>query len=122
MVEHLSPYAISCRATYVIRKTSRPSVPHFYGLHVLHLFANALQEWEKIAGTKKVNRYRPPEVRDAVKELEMARERLAAAADQAWQDFLGDFAALYTPFRAAVSALAKLDTLQSLAVVATNSG
>lgn len=40
------------------------------------------QEWEKVSGTKKVNRFRPPEVRAALTELELARELLHLAADQ----------------------------------------
>ncbi len=40
------------------------------------------QEWEKISGTKKVNRFRPPEVRNALAALELSRERLQLAADQ----------------------------------------
>ena len=40
------------------------------------------QEWEKISGTKKVNRFRPPEVRSAMTALELARERLQLAAEQ----------------------------------------
>ena len=80
-----------------------------------------VQDWEKIAGTKKVNRFRPPAVRDAVQELELARERLQATADRTYQDFLGSFASLYLSFRSAASALAALDALQSLALVACNS-
>ncbi len=41
-----------------------------------------MQEWEKVSGTKKVNRFRPPEVRAALANLELARERLHLAADQ----------------------------------------
>lgn len=40
------------------------------------------QEWEKISGTKKVYRFRPPEVRSAMTALELARERLRLAAEQ----------------------------------------
>ena len=54
--------------------------------------------------------------------LERAREHLAACADAAWAAFLGDFSVLYSPFSAAVAALAQLDVLQSLAVVALNPG
>lgn len=41
-----------------------------------------VQEWVKISGTKKVNRYQPIEVRDALAALELAKERLQLAADQ----------------------------------------
>ncbi|KAK9916549.1 hypothetical protein WJX75_003960 [Coccomyxa subellipsoidea] len=76
------------------------------------------REWEKISGTKKVNRFRPPEVRSAMTALELARERLQLAAEQAWKAFMHDFGSLYSPFRSAVQALAALDALQSLASLA----
>jgi DNA mismatch repair ATPase MutS len=80
------------------------------------------QGWEKISGTKKVNRFRPPEVAAALAALELARERLAAAADGAWRGFLAGFGQLYGPFRAAVQALGELDALQSLASLAVTPG
>ena len=52
----------------------------------------------------------------------MAKELLTAAADTAWLAFLAEFAQHYIPFRAAVQALGALDALQSLAVVANNTG
>lgn len=52
----------------------------------------------------------------------MAKERLQAAADEAYTEFLGSFSSLYMPFRSAASALAALDALQSLALVSGNSG
>ena len=80
------------------------------------------QGWEKISSTKKLNRFRPPEVSAAVQKLELARERLRVQAEKDYINFLKSFAALYTPFRSAVSALAALDVLQSLALVSQNSG
>ena len=81
-----------------------------------------MQDWEKIGGTKKVNRYRPQEVKAAIAALEVARERRQAAAGHAWSDFLGDVTSFYAPLRAAVAALASLDALQSLALVSCNLG
>ena len=54
--------------------------------------------------------------------LAQAAERLQAAAKQAWQDFLTDFAGLYAPFKAAVQAVAALNALHSLAIVAAGQG
>lgn len=51
-----------------------------------------------------MRRYHPPEVSEAMQELARAQESLLAAAKAAWQEFLSDFAALYEPFKAAVSA------------------
>ena len=81
-----------------------------------------MQTWQKISSVKKFNRFSPPEVVEAVKQLEMAKERLQAAADEAYSEFLGGIASLYRPFRAAASALAALDVLQSFALVAQNAG
>lgn len=58
----------------------------------------------------------------ALQVLEVAKEHLTAAADTAWLAFLAEFAQHYIPFRAAVQALGALDALQSLAVVANNTG
>jgi hypothetical protein len=40
------------------------------------------QDWVKVSGTKKVNRFQPPAVREGVAALELARERLQLAAGQ----------------------------------------
>lgn len=90
----------------------------------MHYEAKCLthQDWEKISSTKKLNRFRPPEVTEAVRQLEMAKERLQAAAEEAYSDLLGGFAELYMDFRTAASALAGLDALQSLALVSGNEG
>ena len=80
------------------------------------------QGWEKVCSTKKMNRFHPPEVKQGLQQLEVAREHLQAAALAAWEAFLGEFALHYAPFRAAVMALASLDALHSLATLACNSG
>ena len=90
--------------------------------HGVHKDPAKLQEWERVSTTKKMHRYRPPEVQRAMTELEMAKERLQLAAQQAWAGFMRAFAALYAPFRAAVQALAALDALQSLASLAESPG
>ena len=81
-----------------------------------------VQDWALVSSTKKMRRYHPPEVVRGMEGLAMATERLQAAAKQAWQDFLTDFAGLYAPFKAAVQAVAALDALNSLAIVAAGEG
>lgn len=85
-------------------------------------FLTSMQDWQKISSVKKFNRFRPPEVIEAVKKLEMAKERLQASADTAYSELLGAISDLYRPFRSAASALAALDALQSFALVAHNAG
>jgi len=80
------------------------------------------QGWQKVSGTKKVNRFLPPDVKAAETALELASERLALAAAAAWQSFLAEVGGWYAPMRAAVAALAALDCLHSLAAVAANAG
>ena len=81
-----------------------------------------LQGWEKVCSTKKMNRFHPPEVKQGLQQLDIAKEHSQAAALAAWEAFLGEFALHYAPFRSAVMALASLDALHSLATLACNSG
>jgi hypothetical protein len=81
-----------------------------------------VQGWEKVCSTKKMNRFHPPEVKQGLQQLEIAKEHLQAAALTAWEAFLGEFALHYAPFRGAVMALASLDALHSLATLACNTG
>ncbi len=81
-----------------------------------------LQGWEKVCSTKKMNRFHPPQVKQGLQQLEIAKEHLQAAALAAWEAFLGEFALHYAPFRGAVMALAALDALHSLATLACNTG
>lgn len=81
-----------------------------------------LQGWEKVCSTKKMNRFHPPEVKQGLQQLDIAKEHLQAAALAAWEAFLGEFALHYAPFRGAVMALASLDALHSLATLACNPG
>lgn len=69
-----------------------------------------------------MNRFHPPEVTQGLQQLQVAQEHLQAAAQAAWEAFLGEFALHYAPFRAAVMALASLDALHSLATLACNPG
>eukprot|EP00850_Spirogloea_muscicola_P002457 SM000009S23586 [mRNA] locus=s9:964727:971847:+ [translate_table: standard] len=79
-------------------------------------------DWIKVSSTKRCNRYHPPVVLAAYNTLALAREELLAACNAGWHEFLGEFAGLYADFRGAVRALAALDCLHSLALVARNTG
>ncbi|KAL2651439.1 hypothetical protein R1flu_019567 [Riccia fluitans] len=79
-------------------------------------------DWIKVSGTKTHHRYHPPEVSRALDKLALATERLAVACKAAWDRYLEDFSSHYIDFRASVQALAALDCLYSLAVVARNQG
>ena len=78
--------------------------------------------WSKISGTKKVSRFHTPEVMRFISERDQHREALAAACDNAFKDLLAEISAEYQPLRDAVSALASLDCLLSLAKVAAQPG
>lgn len=78
--------------------------------------------WMKVSGTKKLSRFHTPEVVRMVSERDQHKEALAAACDQAFRGLLSSVAAQYQPLRDAVSALATLDCLLSLAKVASLPG
>ncbi|AEO53880.1 hypothetical protein MYCTH_2295777 [Thermothelomyces thermophilus ATCC 42464] len=78
--------------------------------------------WVKISGTKKLSRFHTPEVVRLMNERDQHREALAAACDAAFADLLKSIAAEYQPLRDAVSSLATLDCLLSLADVASLPG
>lgn len=77
-------------------------------------------DWIKINSTKKMHRFHPPEVLQALDALALAKEELSAACGRGWDSFLAEFASHYVDFRAAVQALAALDCLHSLAIVSRN--
>lgn len=78
--------------------------------------------WIKISGTKKLSRFHTPEVIRMISERDQHKEALAAACDHAFSNLLSSLAAQYQPLRDAVSALATLDCLLSLAKVASLPG
>ncbi|KAL2131659.1 hypothetical protein VTI74DRAFT_4755 [Chaetomium olivicolor] len=78
--------------------------------------------WAKISGTKKVSRFHTPEVMRLMNERDQHKEALAAACDTAFTDLLKSIAAEYQPLRDAVTSLATLDCLLSLAQVASLPG
>ena len=76
-----------------------------------------------MCATKKVCRYHPIEVKQGMAALAQAQEQLQAACGAAWTRLLHDFtAAHHAAFRQAVVAVAQLDALHALAVVASSPG
>lgn len=70
-----------------------------------------------------MHRYQPPEVSAAAAALARTRESLLGAGRAAWAQFLSrSFARRYALLRGAAAALAQLDALSSLALVACNDG
>ncbi|KAI4222828.1 MAG: hypothetical protein L6R36_005860 [Xanthoria steineri] len=75
--------------------------------------------WSKISGTKKVSRFHTPEVVRLIRERDQHKEALAAACDVAFTALLSEISTKYQLFRDCIQALATLDCLVSLAVVAS---
>lgn len=78
--------------------------------------------WRKISGTKKVSRFHTPEVVTLIRERDQHKESLAAACDKAFASLLADISTQYHLFRDCIQALATLDSLASLSVIAGQPG
>ncbi|KAH9929644.1 muts domain V-domain-containing protein [Amylocystis lapponica] len=79
--------------------------------------------WQRISSTKKVERYRTPEVLKLLTQRAQYKEALAAQANKAYLAFLQDIAQNhYGLLRDAVNKLATADCLLSLALVAVQEG
>jgi DNA mismatch repair protein MSH3 len=78
--------------------------------------------WAQISATKAVVRFHPPEVKRMIQERDQHKESLAAACDAAFNRLLDDIAAKYQELRDCVNALATLDALLSLAILASQPG
>lgn len=76
--------------------------------------------WVKVNSTKKTIRYHAPEVLAALDHLSLANEELLVVCRAAWHKFLNDFGKYYSEFQGAVQALAALDCIHSLALLARN--
>ncbi len=96
--------------------------------HLIELpdtFPGVPSTWARVSTnkSKKVARYHPPEVLELAAALERARERHAAACEEAWRVFLRrECARSFLELRAAVRAAAGLDALCSFAALARNEG
>ncbi|TQS39391.1 hypothetical protein Golomagni_00084 [Golovinomyces magnicellulatus] len=78
--------------------------------------------WIKISGTKKISRFHSPEVICMLRERDQHKESLSAACDTAFSHFLRQIAQYYVPLRDTISALATLDCLHSLSLIAQQPG
>ncbi|KAK2814417.1 Mismatch repair protein msh3, partial [Arthroderma sp. PD_2] len=78
--------------------------------------------WRKISGTKKVSRFHTPDVVKMMRERDQHKESLAAACDTAFSYLLSDISTKYQLFRDCIQALATIDALYSLSVIAAQPG
>ncbi|KAI1003715.1 DNA mismatch repair protein [Podosphaera aphanis] len=78
--------------------------------------------WIKVSGTRKVSRFHTPEVVRMLRERDQHKESLSAACDAAYIDFLHEISLQYALLRDTISALATLDCLVSLSLVAQRPG
>ncbi|KAJ1849581.1 Mismatch repair protein msh3, partial [Coemansia sp. RSA 2708] len=78
--------------------------------------------WVKISGTKSNSRFHTPFISEKLAERERCRESLQQAARSAYTEFLRQISGKYAALRQLVGALATLDALFSLAVLARQSG
>ncbi|KAJ2160428.1 Mismatch repair protein msh3 [Coemansia sp. RSA 552] len=79
-------------------------------------------DWVKISGTKTNSRFHTPFIAEKLTERERAREELQNAASNAYRLFLAGISEKYPQLRKMVTALATLDALFSLAVLAQRDG
>ncbi|KAJ3236765.1 Mismatch repair protein msh3, partial [Chytriomyces hyalinus] len=80
------------------------------------------KDWIKVNNTKAVSRFHTPEVLKQLQERDVLVEKLNAAAEEAYLEFLGEVGEYYQQFRAVVQSLAIADCLLSLAKVAMQPG
>ncbi|CAG5128814.1 unnamed protein product, partial [Candidula unifasciata] len=74
--------------------------------------------WTLISSTKVVSRYHTPYVVEHYRKLNELREQLILDVNVCWQEFLEQFSSQFTRYQRAVTALASLDCLMSLATTA----
>ncbi|KAI7741994.1 hypothetical protein M8C21_006842, partial [Ambrosia artemisiifolia] len=86
----------------------------------LPLSVKAPSNWVKVNSTKKTIRYHAPEVLVALDHLSLANEELLVLCRSTWHNFLNEFSKYYSEFQSVVQALAALDCLHSLALLARN--
>jgi DNA mismatch repair protein MSH3 len=78
--------------------------------------------WEQRSATQKVIRFHPKPVKEMIQERDQHKENLAAACDRAYMSLLDDVASHYQELRDCIHALATLDALLSLAILASQPG
>uniref|UniRef100_A0A8C8A1C2 MutS homolog 3 (E. coli) n=1 Tax=Oryzias sinensis TaxID=183150 RepID=A0A8C8A1C2_9TELE len=79
-------------------------------------------DWVKISSTKAVGRYHSPLLVERYKKLQELREQLLLDCQREWTDFLDQFGEHYHTMKRAISHLATIDCLFSLAEVAQQGG
>ncbi|KAJ3164440.1 Mismatch repair protein msh3 [Geranomyces variabilis] len=84
--------------------------------------AKVPKDWIKISSTKQYSRFHTPFVIDRIKARDRYRERLVAACDAAYREFVKEIADKYELLRDTVQSVATLDCLFSLATVAMQPG
>uniref|UniRef100_A0AAQ5ZM00 DNA mismatch repair protein MSH3 n=1 Tax=Amphiprion ocellaris TaxID=80972 RepID=A0AAQ5ZM00_AMPOC len=82
------------------------------------LSSNIPPDWVKISSTKAVSRYHSPFLVDRYKKLLQLREQLLLDCQREWTSFLDQFGEHYHTMKRAISHLATMDCLLSLAEVA----
>jgi DNA mismatch repair protein MSH3 len=87
-----------------------------------HQLKKVPASWRKISGTKKVSRFHTPDVVKYLCERDQHKESLAAACDKAFAALLADISMKYQSFRDCIQAVATLDCLLSLSVIASQPG
>ncbi|KAM4577311.1 DNA mismatch repair protein Msh3 isoform 2-T3 [Odontesthes bonariensis] len=75
-------------------------------------------DWVKISSTKAVSRYHSPFLVDRYKKLQQLREQLLQDCQREWTNFLDQFGEHYHTMKRAISHLATMDCLFSLAELA----
>ncbi|XP_028270128.1 DNA mismatch repair protein Msh3 isoform X2 [Parambassis ranga] len=75
-------------------------------------------DWVKVSSTKAVSRYHTPLLVDRYKKLQQLREQLQLDCQREWTNFLDQFGEHYHTMKRAISHLATVDCLFSLAEVA----
>ncbi|KAL3417927.1 DNA mismatch repair protein msh3-like protein [Phlyctema vagabunda] len=120
---------LSAHRAEAASKLSKPTVTYVTvgGIEYLIEVANTdlkkvPASWTKISGTKKVSRFHTPDVVRMLRELAQHKESLSAACDAAFLSLLSEISTHYAALRDAISSLAVLDCLLSLATIASLPG
>ncbi|KAI3712545.1 hypothetical protein L1987_71103 [Smallanthus sonchifolius] len=109
-----------CRKQLKNQKLEFMSVSGMTHLIELPVDVKVPSNWVKVNSTKKAIRYHAPEVLVALDHLSLANEELLVVCRSAWHNFLSDFSKYYSEFQSAVQAIAALDCIHSLALLARN--
>lgn len=112
-----SVLGISKRLSYI----TSAGVEYLFEIHSRDL-KSVPASWIKVSGTKFISRFHTPEVIKMLGERNLHKESLSAACDAAFSDFLSQISKHFIPIRDTILALATLDCLYSLSLVALQPG